>query len=200
VSATTAILGALAAPAIAAGPTYVVTGSDSESVKRPQARDLHGDIHHRQVRREAVNGRTNVQIVQRDVVKPGAVVSRELAHQPTYSGLVEVNIGGQSLLIDPYRDMERQPSGGVIDENFSLIKAQRQADVPRPLPQVTIIHGSPQAKDDKEASSTGPVPKAVIPIPEKFNEPEPKRLSPDPESIEPEQDQTPRKMARSRNK
>jgi hypothetical protein len=181
-----------AGPAFADTGTYIVKGSDR------QATPPRGSVDTTTVERTPLADpqRRDVQIVHRQVVEPAATASRSLRQQPTYPDLVEVQVGGTTILVDPYRELAHKPWGG-IDENHSLIKAQRQADVPRPLPQGYIVYGSDAGPS--EASDAPAEPAAVIPVPEHFRESEPakpKRTAPQPPAL-PEQDQAPRLMARS---
>jgi hypothetical protein len=59
-------------------------------------------------------------------VAPAAVVSRELSLQPTYDRLATVQVGDTNTIIDPYADLRRTDAPCGLDENNSLLQAQRQ--------------------------------------------------------------------------
>ena len=178
---------ALAPAALAAGPTYVVKGSDSsgstakaEPTSPEPARMVPLDHPERDA----------VRIVERDVSKPAATVSRELRQQPVYPDLIELEVGVQRVLIDPERDYQHKPWGG-LDEDHSIIQAQRQARPRDSRPQrrgTHVIHGSPQGE------AAAPEPAAIIPVPHNAQPPD---RSPE-QTPSPERgDEAPRKMARS---
>lgn len=82
-----------------------------------------------------------VYVVTRPIVVPAATVSRELSEQPVRPHLVEVQLVNTTIFLDPDADYVNT---GVnrIDENHSLIKAQRLARSLRAYANsVRVIHG-----------------------------------------------------------
>ncbi|MCE9591114.1 MAG: hypothetical protein K8S99_11380 [Planctomycetes bacterium] len=84
-----------------------------------------------------------VYVVTRDIVEPAAIVTRELSEQPVRPDLIEVRMVNTTVLLDPDADYYHQ---GVnpVDQNFSLLKAQRLARSLRGYARgVTVIYGGP---------------------------------------------------------
>ena len=108
-------VGVLVAPVLAeAGTAYVVT---NHSTVRASPITSHHHVRRRHSRR--------IYVVQRKVVEPSAVVSRELAEQPVYQHLAEVQIGNATpILLDTEKNYYRQ-GVNCIDDNQFLVRAQR---------------------------------------------------------------------------
>jgi len=194
------LIGATAAGAVAVGsvgiasaatPTYVIHGDQagSASVTTVDARSRSAQ----QVETEPIDerGEGSVEVVRHPVVAPAATVSRGLRQQPTYPDLVEVQVGVQTVLVDPY-----EPIKGNLPEGHWLVEAKQQADVPRPLPQVRIIRGSDAITEAGAKTQPMPEPAIIIPAPEGFDsEPaQPKKTAPD---LMPQGQPDLRKMVRS---
>ncbi|MEX0653104.1 MAG: hypothetical protein WD534_14335 [Phycisphaeraceae bacterium] len=105
------------------GGAYVVTRSHAA----PPAE--------RTVRYEAVDPlrRTAARVVHRPVVEPAAVVSRSLSEQPVLPHLVEVELGGTTMLIDPQVQYPR------LDENHTIRWAQRVYKHAQPARPARVI-------------------------------------------------------------
>lgn len=71
-------------------------------------------------------------VIERSVVEPAALVSRELAEQPVWPHLIEVFLFGEgqrqtsTIYLDPYEDYEHQGEL-VLDDNHFINRAQRLA-------------------------------------------------------------------------
>jgi len=185
--ALTVAVGTLTAATAAAetNHAYIVTGADEPPRAQPDEP---------RVQRQRLDDREAIHIIRRPVHDPAATVSRPLRQQPVFPDLIELEVGGQTVLIDPHRDHSK-PRGG-IDENHHINKARRQADVPRPLPRARVFHGA-EAKPQQDQAP--PEPAAIIPVPQPQQELPPQPTAPG----EPEPDfdspgQLPRKMVQSR--
>jgi len=87
----------------------------------------------------------SVQIVTRRVVEPAATVSRALSEQPVRPHMVELRIADRTTFFDPQAE-HLQPRRFRIDENHTIIRAQRLANSLNARP-VTVIYGSDAAAE-----------------------------------------------------
>jgi len=98
-----------------------------------------------------------VVVIERHVVEPAAVISRELAQQPVHPHLIEVFIfgegqqGSSTIYLDP--DVDYINQGYLkLDEGHSINRAQRLARSLRGRPGM-IVYGSRQAAPEAKTSS-----------------------------------------------
>lgn len=68
--------------------------------------------------------RERILIIQRPVVEPAAVVSKELSQQPVYTHVAYVQVVNTPITVDPDDNFRRKTGG--IDEHHYLREAQRQ--------------------------------------------------------------------------
>ncbi len=88
-------------------------------------------------------------IVTRGIVEPAAIVSRQLANQPVYTHLAEVQVDHATVYIDPDVDYRRQNRHMVMPDNHWLMEAQRAQNVVAAKQRSRIVtnpngvHGGP---------------------------------------------------------
>ena len=70
--------------------------------------------------------RDRVELVERRVVEPAAVVSRALSEQPTYLHEVQLDVINTPIWVDLSENYTDERHGG-LDDNHSIVKAQRIA-------------------------------------------------------------------------
>ena len=108
-------------------------------------------------------------IVYRPVFKPAATVDRELATQPVHPHLIEVAVGQTTIMLDPHQNL-RRPTGG-IDENHSLMRAQRQWLGRQAKPARVLQRPVSLSQIDEDRKTI--FPRAVIPAPIEHHSPSP---------------------------
>ena len=99
------------------------------------------------------------------VVAPAAIVSRDLAMQPTYSGLATLQIADNYTIIDPYADYRRHDSPAGLDSNHSIVRAGRLYQSLNAGPTSYVLQGGKPEASAEPAADRPVQPIMIIPKP-----------------------------------
>ena len=148
-------------------PTYGTNDVEHLMIDRTSAhivtRDSPARVEAREVERVPVSPVRSryPHIVYRPVFETAATIDRELAMQPVHPHLIEVSVGHTTITLDPHQNL-RRPTGG-IDENHSLMRAQRQWLDRQAKPARVLRRPEALAQTDEDHGVIRP--SAIIPVP-----------------------------------
>lgn len=113
-------LAAAAAPSHASEPAFLITRADTTSQETLERRHqpIKGFVQIGYPLRDAVG------LIHRPVLVPSATVSKAVSETPVLPHLARLQVGVTTILIDPEVNYLAEQPGG-IDENHSIVKAQR---------------------------------------------------------------------------
>ena len=89
----------------------------------------------------------HIRLIRRPIGEPSASVGRAISEQRVHRHLGEMVVVNQRVLFDPTADYYRQEGGNSIDDNHSLLKAQRLY-FSLNAPGVSVIRGGQEKGTD----------------------------------------------------
>lgn len=105
--------------------------------------------------------RDRVELVERRVVEPAAVVSRALSEQPVYLHEVQLDVINTPISVDLSANYTDERHGG-LDDNHSIVKAQRIARSLRANQARVVRSPAPQQRDREDIKPIIVIPKPTI--------------------------------------